>query len=93
MKSPETPRSQIVHSLRQLWLRSRERAECLKKANYTCQNCGKKKSQKKGFEQKVEVHHKEGILNWDEIVEVIKKDLLCSPDKLEALCPECHDRI
>lgn len=93
MKLPETPRSQIIHGLRQMWLRSRERAECLKRAGYTCQKCGVKKSQKKGFEQKVEVHHKEGVLNWDEIVEVIRKDLLCSPDKLEALCPNCHDKL
>ena len=88
--SEETPRSQIVHALRQIWLRSRERAECLKRETYTCQACKVKKSQKKGFEQKVEVHHKEGVLNWDEMIESIRKNLLCSPDKLEALCPACH---
>lgn len=90
MKEPITPRSQIIHALRQLWLRSRERAECLKRDKYTCVKCGKKKSAKKGFEQKVEVHHKEGVLNWDEIVEAIRKNLLCDPGKLESLCPECH---
>jgi hypothetical protein len=93
MKEPITPRSQIVHALRQLWLRSRERAECLKLAHYTCVSCGKKKSQKKGFEQKVEVHHKEGIENWDEVVECIRKNLLCEQEKLEALCPDCHDNL
>lgn len=93
MKEPITPRSQIVHSLRQLWLRSRERAECLKQTKYTCAKCGKKKSEKKGFEQKVEVHHKEGINNWDEMVECIRKNLLTTPDKLEALCPECHGNV
>lgn len=87
----ETPRSQIIHSLRQLWLRSRERGDCLKLAKYTCQKCGVKKSAKKGFEQKVEVHHKEGILNWDILVEEIRKYLLTTPDKLECLCPDCHD--
>ena len=53
----------------------------------------KKKSQKKGFEQKVEVHHKEGILNWDVLVDTIYMELLCSPDKLECLCPECHGEM
>jgi 5-methylcytosine-specific restriction endonuclease McrA len=93
MKDPITPKSQIVHALRQLWLRSRERAECLKLAKYTCARCGKKKSQKKGFEQKVEVHHKLGVENWDALVGDIRTFLLCEPDKLEALCPECHGEL
>ena len=93
VKEPITPRSQIIHSLRQLWLRSRERAECLKLAHYTCAKCQRKKSAKKGFEQKVEVHHRGGIENWDFLVEDIRKFLLCSPDELEALCPDCHDGI
>jgi hypothetical protein len=93
MKEPITPRSQIIHALRQLWLRSRERGECLKFAHYTCQKCGKKKSQKKGMEQKVEAHHKEGIENWDILVDEIRHFLLTTPDKLEALCPDCHDRL
>jgi predicted HNH restriction endonuclease len=93
MKDPITPRSQIVHSIRQLWLRSRERGECLKLAKYTCTSCGKKQSKKKGFEQKVEVHHKEGIENWDEVVECIRKNVLCDPTKLECLCPECHGSV
>ena len=92
MKEPITPKSQIVHALRQMWFRSRERAECLKLAGYTCNRCGVKKSQKKGFEQKVEVHHKEGVNNWNEIIECIRKNLLTTPDKLETLCPECHGK-
>ena len=93
MKDPITPRSQIVHALRQMWLRSRERGECLKLAHYTCQKCGKKKSAKKGFEQKVEVHHKAGIENWDALVADIRTFLLCEPDKLECLCPDCHGEM
>ena len=85
-----TPRSRIKGMLRQLWLRSAERSECLKRDRYSCQRCGVKKSVKKGFEQKVEVHHKEGILNWDEIIDLIHEQLLCDIDKLETLCPECH---
>jgi len=93
MKEPITPKSIIVHQLRQLWLRSRERAEALRSSQYCCVHCGVKKSVKKGFEQKIEVHHKEGVCNWDKIIEVIREQLLCSPDKLEALCPGCHDKI
>jgi hypothetical protein len=90
IKKPYTPRSRIVQAIRQLWLRSRERAKALKEQNYTCQKCFKKQSKKKGFEQKVEVHHKEGIGNWDKVIEIIRQEILCSSDKLEVLCPECH---
>jgi len=93
MKEPITPNSIIKHALRQLWLRSRERAACLKEAKYTCQKCGKKKSQKKGAEQKVEVHHKEGVGNWERMIEVLREELLCAPEKLECLCPECHGEV
>lgn len=78
--------------LRQIWLRSAERNEALKRDKYTCQDCGVKQSKKKGFEVKVQVHHKEGIDVWDEIIELIYSQLLCDPDKLETLCPDCHDK-
>jgi len=57
---------------------------------YCCNKCGIKQSKAKGREVKVEVHHKEGILNWEEIYEAIRKNLLCDPDLLEVLCKECH---
>jgi hypothetical protein len=85
-----TPRSQIIHALRALWLRSRERGEALKQAHYTCKKCGVKQSKRKGFEQKVEVHHKKGVGNWDKIVGMIYDELLCDTDELEVLCPVCH---
>jgi predicted HNH restriction endonuclease len=87
-----TGRSQIVHTIRMLWLRSVERSEALKRTKYCCEKCGVKRSVAKGKEQKVEVHHKEGIGNWDAVVEVIRKEILCDPDNLEVLCPECHDK-
>jgi len=90
VKLPITPRSQIKGMLRQIWLRSRERAEALKRAGYTCNKCHVKQSKAKGKEQKVEVHHKEGVGNWDEIVQLIYDQLLCDPSKLEVLCPICH---
>jgi predicted HNH restriction endonuclease len=89
-KKETTPRSRIRSALRQLWLRSRERGIKISQAKYTCERCGVKQSKKKGFEQKVEVHHKKGIGNWDMVMDVVQKEILCSPDDLEVLCPECH---
>lgn len=88
----QTPKGQIVRQLRQLWLRSRERAEALKNSKYSCQKCGVKKSAAKGKEQKIEVHHKNGIENWDAIVNLIYEQILCDPSKLECLCPVCHEK-
>jgi len=76
--------------LRQLWLRSRERAAALQRDDYSCVDCGVKQSKAKGKEQKVEVHHKAGVLNWDEVIDAVFEYLLCDPDDLETLCPECH---
>ena len=88
-----TPRGKIVSHLRMLWLTSRERSEALKRDNYTCRNCLRKATTKKGQEFKVQVHHKEGVLNWDEMVDSIYKYLLVDPDKLVCLCKECHDKV
>jgi len=90
MRSERTTKSQITIALRRLWLRSRERASALKRDKYTCQNCGVKQSKAKGKEQKVQVHHKNGITNWNEIINCIRKNLLCNPENLETLCPNCH---
>ncbi len=87
-----TPRSRIKGMLRQIFLRSAERGAALKRDQYTCQDCGAKQSQKKGFECKVQVHHKNGIHIWDEIIELIYKELLCDIDDLETLCVPCHDK-
>ena len=89
----ETKKTHIVRALRLLWLRSKERTAALKKSGYCCERCGVKQSKKKGFEQRVEVHHKEGVGNWDKIIDVIHEELLCAPEKLEVLCPECHDKV
>jgi 5-methylcytosine-specific restriction endonuclease McrA len=88
-----TPRSKVRAALRQLWLRSRERAAALKRDNYTCQTCGRKQSKAKGKEFAVLVHHKEGIADWEAIIDLIFKALLCSPEHLETSCPECHHKV
>jgi len=89
---PNTPRSKVRAALRQLWLRSRERAAALKREKYTCQRCGVKQSKAKGKEQKVEVHHKEGIGNWEIVIDAIIAEILCDPSNLEVVCPNCHDK-
>lgn len=91
-KLPNTPRSKVRNALRQLWLRSRERAAALKREKYTCQRCGVKQSKAKGKEQKVEVHHKEGIGNWEIVIDAIISEILCDPSNLEVVCPNCHDK-
>lgn len=91
-KLPNTPRSKVRNALRQLWLRSRERAAALKREKYTCQRCGVKQSKAKGKEQKVEVHHKEGIGNWEIVIDAIIAEILCDPSNLEVVCPNCHDK-
>lgn len=77
--------------LRQIFLKSIERQERLKLDHYTCQKCGRKQSQKKGQECKVQVHHKKGINIWDEIIDLIYKEILCNIEDLETLCVECHN--
>ncbi len=89
----ETPRAQIYGTLRQLWMRSRERAECLKRDSYTCQICHRKQSKKKGQELSVQVHHKQGITNWQKIIDLLREEMLCNPKLLTTLCKECHDEI
>ena len=92
-KSPITTNSQIKVALRMLFLRSKERAEVLKRDNYSCQKCGVKKSQKKDNVIKVEVHHISRIDNWDKIIDEIRKYLLCPPEEMETLCKNCHKNI
>jgi 5-methylcytosine-specific restriction endonuclease McrA len=91
-KLPYTPNSQIRSALRQLWLRSRERAAAIKRDKYSCQYCGAKQSRVKGREVYVEVHHKNGITNWQVLYDAIRKHLLCHEDELETLCKTCHKR-
>lgn len=87
---PVTPRSKVRSAIRLLWLHSREHGEKMKQAYYTCERCGVKASKAQGREIKVEVHHKNGIQNWERLLDAFYEFLLVSPDKLECLCDACH---
>jgi len=89
-KKSITPNSQIKSALHRLFLHSRERSAAVKRDANTCQTCGKKGSRAKGREVKTEVHHLDGI-EWDKIIEYIRRHLLCDPSRLEILCEKCHD--
>ena len=88
-KQPNTPRSRVRQTLRQLFLRSRERAAALKQAGYCCQVCGIKQSKAKGREVRVEVHHADGIA-WERLIDQVYESLLCHPSKMRVLCEEHH---
>ena len=86
-----TPRSRVRATVRQLWLRSRERAATLKRDGYRCTHCDVKQSTAKGREQKVEVHHLNGI-EWENIIDYIFRHVLVDPKELETICPKCHKK-
>jgi hypothetical protein len=73
-----TPKEHIVHAVRKMWLRSRERYAALKKADNKCFNCG---------EIPVEVHHCRPI-DWERIDTVIREEILNT--QLLVVCRECH---
>jgi len=86
---PYTPRSKIRSALRQIWLRSRERAAALKREKYCCQQCNRKQNKAKGKELSLEVHHLDGI-EWEQLIDYVYQHLLCNPDRLKVLCVDCH---
>jgi len=85
-----TPRGRVVVALRQVWLRSRERAAAIKREGGCCQVCGSKQSKAKGKEVKLEVHHNNGI-QWTAIIDKIYREVLVNPEHLTVLCKDCHD--
>jgi predicted HNH restriction endonuclease len=91
-KKPSTPRSKVRAALRQLWLRSRERAAACKAESYTCEECNVKQSKAKGREVAIEVHHNKGI-DWEFLIDEVYRVLLVSPDNLTVLCKACHKKL
>lgn len=88
-RKPETPRSKVRSALRQLWLRSRERAKAIQRDRYTCVECGLKQSRAKGKEAYVEVDHLDGV-NWEALIDLVFARLLVPPERLETVCLDCH---
>ncbi len=89
-KKPNTPRSKIRAAIRQLWLRSRERAAALKSTGYRCKKCQAKQSKAKGREVKIQVHHDPPIEDkWEKIIDLIETEILRAPQY--PLCEDCHD--
>lgn len=86
-----TPRSRVRSALRQVWLRSRERAAALKRESNCCENCGRKQSSAKGREVRLNVHHLNGV-EWEQIIDYVYRHLLCDPKHLQVLCLGCHDK-
>ena len=82
-----TPLSKVKNAIRQLWMRSRERAKALKWTGYRCYDCGVKQSTAKGKEVKLEVHHSPRI-DWAGIRELVRERLLNV--KQYPLCKSCH---
>jgi len=91
-KLPTTPRSRVRSAIRQVFLRSRERAKCIKDHHNTCERCGRKGSVAKGRELKIQVHHKAGVCNWERVIDEVFKEVLCAPEQMEVLCVECHQK-
>ena len=86
-----TPNSKIKAACRQLFLRSRERNNVLKRADYRCSRCGVKRSVAKAHPVQVEVHHKKGVLNWHELYKAFR-DFLLNEEHMEPLCKGCHKK-
>ena len=90
-KSLNTPRSQIRHALRLLFMKSRERQATVKRDKNTCQHCGKKGSVAKGKEVRIECHHINNI-QWEKILDYIQRHLLVDPKDMICLCHDCHEK-
>lgn len=88
-RKPQTPRSAVRSALRQLWLRSRERAKAIQRDRYTCVECGLKQSRAKGREAFVEVDHLDGI-RWEQMIDYVFQHLLVPPERLQTVCLDCH---
>ena len=91
-RAKETTPGAFSSLLRRGWLRSPERAEALKRTGYCCEICGVKQSTAKGKEQKIQVHHPNGV-DLTKCWEEAKAQMFVPADELIPVCPDCHDHI
>ena len=62
---------------------------------YACEVCGKKgraKDTKNGPKCVLHAHHIDGI-NWDGLVDLYRRRVLCPPDRLKIVCTDCHKEM
>jgi 5-methylcytosine-specific restriction endonuclease McrA len=89
-----TPKYKVYGQLRQIFLRSKERAYAIKRDGYTCQICHRKQCKARGKEVQLNVHHLNPIgETWKELQEIMFDKVLCRPEQLQTLCKECHREI
>lgn len=86
--------SLITNVLRRIWSWSPERAAVVKRAKGHCEECGEpvaatKKEQEKKGGRRLEIHHLEPVKMTD-LAKMIHARLFPGPDKLLALCEQCH---
>lgn len=86
-----TPNAKIKNVLHQLFMRSRERAKALRRTGYKCTACGVKQTKRKDYKLSLHVHHANGI-DWEYLIAEVRKTLLCDPEFLVPLCPDCHEK-
>ncbi len=95
-KKPRSLRQQILGGLGKAWMYYSPRLEAKKRAKhpnkkgwYICEMCKEER-------EKIEIDHKvpcirpaDGFTTWDDY---INSRFVDSPDKLQALCHECHHK-
>jgi hypothetical protein len=93
----EITKSLITRYLRRAWRSSPQRNQALKRDEYSCKMCGKKKSTSRKlltdtehYVKVIQVHHVgnglRGALDWNEHI----KRLFCPASGLLCLCKDCH---
>lgn len=88
-------KSRIISALRKIWLYSPLRAEALRRSKvgpklYKCEHCEQEFDSIQVNHIEPVIDEKEGFVSWDKF---INRLLECSPDNLECLCKNCHERI
>lgn len=87
-KKQETKKAKIIAVLRRMFWYSKERAAALKRDQYICKIC----SAKKIDGVKLNVHHVRNV-DFDKIVKLIRKELLCDHVNLITMCNSCHYKL
>jgi len=93
-----TTKARVRSILRgQVWMKSPERSEALKRSGYCCERCGKKLSRAKSRDpettvDKLDVHHIDGI-DWGDLSQEVIDRILPDPSRLMPVCKPCHTAI